>query len=269
MNTPTTGESQSNHAANWWRAVREVRKEGRGEALAGYLFIGPAVLLFVVFNAYPIFRGIVIAFSDYRYLVPGYAPFNGIDNWREMAQDHVFWESLRRSLEYMAIYIGFNFLLAFLVALLITEIKSTREAGVYRAIAYLPVVLPIAVAVLVWKQLVNAQFGYIDVLAKSLFHLAHTPDLFHDARWSVPILAIITVWKAGGTSVLLMLVGLYSINTELYEAAALDGAGWWRSRSSSSASWMPGRRQRGDWSGATRTKRHSCKAICAGATPPR
>ena len=228
MNTPTTGESQSNHAANWWRAVREVRKEGRGEALAGYLFIGPAVLLFVVFNAYPIFRGIVIAFSDYRYLVPGYAPFNGIDNWREMAQDHVFWESLRRSLEYMAIYIGFNFLLAFLVALLITEIKSTREAGVYRAIAYLPVVLPIAVAVLVWKQLVNAQFGYIDVLAKSLFHLAHTPDLFHDARWSVPILAIITVWKAGGTSVLLMLVGLYSINTELYEAAALDGAGWWK-----------------------------------------
>lgn len=228
MSTRTTDAPATSNAAGWWRALRGLRHEARGQALAGYLFIGPAVLLYLVFNAYPLVRGIVIAFSDYRYLIPDYAPFNGIDNWREMAGDQTFWQSLGRSLQYTAIYVVLNFVLALLVAVLITEIKGNREASVYRAIAYLPVVLPIAVAVLVWKQLISPQFGYIDHILTTVLHLPNTPDFTRDPNWTIPVLATIAVWKAGGSSVLLMLVGLYSINSELYEAAELDGAGWWR-----------------------------------------
>jgi len=229
MSTSTTiQEREASGAARWWQALKQIRQEGRGAALAGYLFIGPAVILYTIFNAYPLIRGVVMAFSDYRYLIPGHAPFNGFDNFTEMVQDPTFRESLVRSFEYMLIFVAFNFVLAFLVAVLITEIRSTREAGVYRAIAYLPVVLPIAVAVLVWKQLISPQFGYVDTVLRTTLHLSHTPDLLHDPHWSVPILAVVAVWKAGGSSVLLMLVGLYSINAELYEAAALDGAGWWK-----------------------------------------
>jgi len=229
MSSVSANEGETSNAAKtWWRALRQVRHEGRGQALAGFLFIGPAVILYTVFNAYPLVRGIVIAFSDYRYLIPGHEPFNGLDNYKEMVHDPLFWQSLSRSLEYMLIFVVFNFILAFLVALLITEIRSTREATVYRAIAYLPVVLPIAVAVLVWKQLISPQFGYVDNFLHTVLHLQQTPDFTHDPHLSVPILAIVAVWKAGGSSVLLMLVGLYSINGELYEAAALDGAGWWK-----------------------------------------
>jgi multiple sugar transport system permease protein len=216
------------HVGNWWRALRQVRRERRGQALAGYLFIAPAVTLYLVFNAYPLVRGLVIAFSDYRYLIPGYAPFNGLDNWQEMTQDPVFWAALRRSLEYMAIYVGVGFVLAFFVAVLITEIRGTREAGLYRAIAYLPVVLPIAIAVLAWRQLANQDFGYIDQVVSNILHLGRAPDFTHDPNWIVPLLATIAIWRTGGSSVMLLLVGLYSIRTELYEAAQLDGAGWWR-----------------------------------------
>lgn len=228
MSTATAVHDDRGNVGNWWRALRQVRHERGGQALAGYLFIGPAVALYVVFNAYPLVRGIVIAFSDYRYLVPGYAPFNGLDNWREMANDPVFLQSLVRSLEYMAIYSVLSFVLAFLVAVLITEIRGGREASLYRVLAYLPVVLPVAIAVLAWKQLANPDFGYIDYFVRNVLHLPGSPDFSHDPAWVVPLLAVIAVWRAGGSSVLLLLVGLYSIRAELYEAAALDGAGWWR-----------------------------------------
>lgn len=230
MSTTTTNHepTSENQGANWLRAVRQLRHERGGESLAGWLFIGPAVILFTIFNAYPLIRGIGIAFSDYRYLVPGHEPFTGLDNFVEMAHDTVFRESLSRSLEYMLIFVTLNFIMAFLVALLITQIRSGREAGIYRVLSYLPVVLPIAIAVLVWRQLLNSQFGYIDYFLRHVLHLTHTPDFLHDAHWSVPALATVAVWRAAGSSVLLMLVGLYSINAELYEAASLDGAGWWR-----------------------------------------
>ena len=64
--------------------------------LWGYLFIAPAVILYLVFQAWPIFRGLFMAFSDYRWIVPsthGWAGFNGLANWVEMAQDGTFWHS--------------------------------------------------------------------------------------------------------------------------------------------------------------------------------
>jgi len=224
----TTTTQERSQAGNWLQALRGLRQERGGEGLAGYLFIGPAMLLFLVFNAYPLIRGVGMAFSDYRYLIPGYAPFNGIDNWREMFQDATFWAALQRSLLYMLVYVGFSFIMALLVAVLITEVKSQREAAIYRALVYLPVVLPIAVAVLIWKQLLSPEFGYLNYFLREVLWFDSVPDLIQDARFTVPVLALISVWKACGTSILLMLVGLYSINSEVYEAASLDGAGWWR-----------------------------------------
>jgi ABC-type sugar transport system permease subunit len=93
-------------------------------------------------------------------------------------------------------------------------------------------VLPIAISVLAWKQLANQDFGYIDYLLRNVLHLPGSPDFTHDPVWIVPLLSTISVWRAAGSSILLLLVGLYSIRADLYEAAELDGAGWWRRLSS-------------------------------------
>lgn len=219
-------EERSN-AASWWQALAGLRQEAWGEALAGYLFIGPAVILFFIFNAYPVVRGLLIAFSDYRYLIAGHQPFNGIDNWIQMAGDKVFYQSLGRSFEYTAIYFFLNFVLAFLAAVLISQIIRRREAALYRVLAYLPVVLPVAIAMLVWRQLLNPEFGYAAYALKQIFGKG-APDLLRDPAWALPSLAVAASWKTMGTNVLLLLVGLYNINQELYEAASIDGAGWWR-----------------------------------------
>src|SRR5438445_1487495 len=219
-------QERSNGAA-WLQAIRGLRQEAWGDAPAGYLFIGPAVLLFLIFNVYPVLRGVTIAFSDFRYLIPDHAPFNGVDNWVEMAGDKDFFASLGRSLEYTALYVVLNFGAAFLAAVLISQVHQQREASVYRVIAYLPVVLPIAIAMLVWRQLLNPEFGYAAYAMKQILG-SNAPDLLRDAKWIVPVLAIAAAWKTMGTNVLLLLVGLYNINQELYEAASIDGAGWWR-----------------------------------------
>lgn len=222
----SASESRGNASA-WVQALRGLRHEAWGEAVAGYLFVGPAVLLFVVFNAYPVIRGLLIAFSDYRYLIPNYAPFNGIDNWIEMSKDPEFFTSLVRSLEFTAIYVVLNFGVAFIAAVLISEVHKQAEAAMYRVIAYLPVVLPIAIAMLVWRQLLNPEFGYAAYAVKQMLGKG-APDFLRDAAWIVPVLAMATAWKLMGTNVLLILVGLYNVNRELYEAASIDGAGWWR-----------------------------------------
>lgn len=197
-------------------------------ATMGYLFILPALALYITFSAYPLVRGLIIAFSDYRFLVPNHQPFNGIANFVEMVNDQMFWESFQRSLYYTVVYTPLNIGLGLLIALLISKILNPFEAAVYRVIAYLPVVLPIAVALLLWKQLLNPQFGYINYFLRDWIGIADPPAWLADPDWVIPTLAVAAVWKNVGQNILLFLIGLYNINNELYEAASIDGANGWR-----------------------------------------
>jgi ABC-type sugar transport system permease subunit len=199
-----------------------------GAATLGYLFILPAVALYLTFSAYPLVRGLMIAFSDYRFLLPDHQPFNGVANFVEMSNDPLFWESFQRSLVYTVIYTPLNIGLGLLIAVLIARIVRPGEAAIYRVIAYLPVVLPIAVALLLWKQLLHPQFGYLNYFLHEIIGIANPPAWLADPAWVVPTMAVAAVWKQVGQNILLFLIGLYNINNELYEAAAIDGANPWR-----------------------------------------
>ena len=207
------------------RAAR--RRRVVGDAVMGYAFVAPAVILFVLFQGYPIVRGLMIAFSDYRFLIPDHQPFNGLSNWYEMWRDATFWAAISRSFQYTGLYVVLLLLFGLVGSVLIGSIQNQKEAGVYRVIAYMPVVLPIAVALLLWRQLLNNQFGYVNHLLKDILGLP-APNWLGDATWVIPTLVIAAVWKQVGQTILLFLIGIYGINRELYEAAAIDGAGAWR-----------------------------------------
>lgn len=211
----------------WRQAWRGAGQERPSHALMGYLFILPALALYLTFSGYPLIRGLLIAFSDYRYLIPDHQPFNGLANFGEMVNDPLFWSSFQRSLYYTAIYTPLNIGLGLLIALLISKVLRPVEASIYRVIAYLPVVLPIAVALLLWKQLLHPQFGYLNYFLSEWIGIANPPAWLADPDWVIPTLAVAAVWKQVGQNILLFLVGLYNINGELYEAAAIDGATGW------------------------------------------
>ncbi len=192
-----------------------------------YLFLFPALTLYALFQGYPIIRGLIIAFSDYRYLVPNAQTFNGVSNWIEMAADGSFWASLGRAAYFTGLYVPSILVVGVAAAVLISQYQHPVEASIYRVIAYLPVVLPIAVALLLWRQLLNSQFGYVNYLLRDVMGLP-APNWLGDAAWIIPTLAIASIWKHVGQTILLILVGIYGINSELYEAASIDGAGRWR-----------------------------------------
>ena len=213
------------------RIVREIRglRAQKWGNKAGYLFVLPALVLYLVFNAWPIVRGILMAFQDYRFLIPEttglFTAFNGLDNYREMLGDQKFWQSLYTSVKFTAMLVPADVLLAFVVALILANLGEGRLVTAHRVIVYLPVVLPIAAAMLVWKQLYHEQFGYLNVLISKIAGRSIEVPWLSSVEWALPSAVIATLWKGFGYNTMLFLIGMYNINRELYEAAALDGAG--------------------------------------------
>jgi ABC-type sugar transport system permease subunit len=226
-----TGEPQGRSAAGagrqWLEALRASRQETWGDT-SGYLFIAPAVLLFLFFGAWPVLRGLSLAFTDYRYLIVDHQPFVGFQNFVEMVQDTDFRDALGRSLWFTLWYVPPIILLPLLLATLIARVRHGTMAATYRVAAYLPVVLPTSVAILLWAELFNTQFGYVNLFLRQVLRLPLQPAWLSDPALIIPTMAAASVWKHMGTNTLLFLVGLYNIPGELYEAAAIDGASGWR-----------------------------------------
>lgn len=211
-------------------AFRNVREEKWGNRL-GYLFIAPAILLFLIFQGYPIIRGLQMAFSDYRWLVPesqGFFDLNGLENYRVLLHDDTFFRSLGITLKYTAFYLPLLLIISLGTALLISRVHNQRLAGFYRVIAYIPVVLPVSVSMMMWRQIYNQEYGFLNHVLETVFNVQTPPRWLSDPAWSLPAVLIPDLWLGFGYFTLLFLIGLYNIDDTLYEAASIDGANGWQ-----------------------------------------
>ena len=230
------------------RTVDEVREEGAGAVAAqflrelfslhrqewgnlwGYVFIAPAVILYFIFQAWPIIRGLFMAFSDYRWIIPethGWAGFNGLANWTEMFQDGTFWKSFWIATKFSLLVTPISLVLSLMTATFISQIRNGFIAATYRVIAYLPVILPISVAMLVWVKLFDVRFGYLNVMLQGI-GIENPPNWLGSSAVALYAMVLPTVWARFGSWTLLFLIGIYGINREIYEAARVDGANGWQ-----------------------------------------
>jgi ABC-type sugar transport system permease subunit len=113
------------------------------------------------------------------------------------------------------------------VAVIISKVVNPRLASFYRVVAYMPVVLPVSVTMMMWRQIYNPHYGYLNHILQTLFHIKNPPQWTGDARWSMYVVLIADLWKNFGYYTLLFLMGIYNIDPTLYEAGAIDGAGGW------------------------------------------
>lgn len=198
--------------------------------LWGYAFITPAIVLYLIFQAWPILRGLFMAFSDYRWLLPEthtLAGFNGLDNWVEMFSDDTFWRSLGIALRFTLMILPSTLILSLCTAVLISRVKNDFMAALYRVIAYMPVVLPTTVAMLVWAKLYDVKFGYLNIMLQNL-GVQNPPNWLGSPKWALTAMVVPTVWSQFGYWTLLFLIGIYNINAEVYEASLVDGANGWQ-----------------------------------------
>ncbi|NPV06925.1 MAG: sugar ABC transporter permease [Anaerolineae bacterium] len=195
-------------------------KQAQQENAAGYLFISPWLVGFFVFTAGPMAISLGLSLLKTDLLRP--STFVGLDNFVALVDDELFWKSLRNT----AYYSLFSVALGMLASLALAFVMNVRLSGIrlFRTIYYLPAVLPSAPVAILWRQIFNPERG----LANYLLDLLNLPPQkwIYSERLALPCLIAMSLWGIG-SSLMIYLAGLQGIPTDLYEAAQIDGAGWW------------------------------------------
>lgn len=185
----------------------------------GLLFISPWLVGFLWLELYPIVAAAYFSLTSYTIVAP--PRFVGLDNYAQLLlHDPLFPKALFNTVYYAALSIPLNIALGVAIALLLN--LRVRGRSFYRAVYYLPTIVPAVASTMLWAWLLNPQYGVVN----SLLDLAHIPGpgWFADPNWSKPALVLMGIWGVGG-SMVIYLAGLQDIPQHLYEAAAIDGAG--------------------------------------------
>jgi len=201
----------------------------RREAIAGYLFAAPWIIGFVVLTAGPLLTSIFLSFCSYDVLHP--PRFVGIANYTQLFGDDRYY--LVKSLGNVAYLSIIGIPLGICTGLSIAMLLNARVSGMsaYRTCFYLPSIVPVVASAVLWTWILNGDpdRGLLNAFWKATITAwtgASPPGWLAAAEWAKPALILQGLWGAG-SGMILWLAGLQGIPASLYEAADLDGAGWW------------------------------------------
>jgi multiple sugar transport system permease protein len=197
---------------------RRRSKSRLGDGGAAMLFLLPATIGFVAFYVWPALQTLYLSFTDYSLLAP--AEWTGLDNYRHLWGDRLFWNALGVTVEYVVINIGVQTVVALAMAMLMFRLtKST----LIRGILLWPYLIANVVVALVWYTMLDSQLGIVNHV---LEWVGIDPvAFFGETSTAIPTIALVNVWRHMGYTALLLFAGLQAIPGNVYEAAALDGAG--------------------------------------------
>lgn len=197
----------------------------RRQARTAWVFLAPALGLVAVFFVVPVLAGLVLSLTDFDlYAIgsPGTARFVGLLNYVRMLGDAAFWNALRNTF-YFVLVGGPLSVSVSLAAALLLHSRLVRFRSFFRTVFFAPVVTTLVAVAIVWRYLYHPHYGLLNHVL-GWFGLGPV-DWLGDPHWAMPAIILMAVWKNFGYNMLIFLAGLQSIPEELYEAAALDGAG--------------------------------------------
>lgn len=204
-------------AGNYKKAIGiETRK-----AKMGVLFTAPWIIGLLLFYAYPLLSSIYYSFTSYSILNEGV--FVGLQNYRDLLKDDLFWKSVGNTLYFTAISVPINIVLGICIALLLNT--KIRGIGIYRTIFFIPTLVPVVATATVWRWLLDSNYGILNSILGA-FGADPIPWLASE-DWSKIALVMIASWGIG-QAIIINLAGLQDISPEYYEAAQIDGASLWQ-----------------------------------------
>lgn len=195
------------------------QKYNKREALAGYLFLTPWIIGFLVFTVGAMVYSLYISFSSYNLATNSARPI-GFDNYARLFEDPRVGVSLANTLFYAVMAVPLEIALALVLALLLN--RMGRGAGVFRTLYYLPKMTPAVATAAVFFLLLNGNSGAINQGLAAIG--IQGPQWLVDPDWVKPSIVIMALWTVSGTMVI-FLAALKNVPVELYEVASLDGAG--------------------------------------------
>ncbi|MBD7999250.1 sugar ABC transporter permease [Oerskovia sp. Sa2CUA8] len=182
----------------------------------------PVIVIFGVFSWFPIVRALLMSVQETN-LVD--TQFVGLDNFRYVLADPLLWTAVKNTAYFAFLALLFGYPIPLVAAVLMSEVR--RYKGLYSALAYLPVVVPPVVAVLLWKFFYDAGPHGVFNTILGWVGLGPYPWL-QDATTAMPSLVLAATWAGAGGTIIIYLAALTSVPPELYDAAEVDGAGVWR-----------------------------------------
>ncbi len=201
-------------------------KTSRKSKLQIGILLLPGLLIFGIFTVYPIAKLFLMSFFEWDFGSMFDQQFIGLENYREVLSDEYFRTSFVNTLLYTLVTVPGQMVLGFLVAFLLNQI--TRFKIGYRVLYYLPVITSWVVASLVFKYVFNTE-GLLNYFLVNVVHLAEENIHWLDTRWGgLTVSMLLGIWKGIGWNMVVFLAALQTVPKELYEAAAIDGAGAWK-----------------------------------------
>jgi len=193
----------------------------RGGGLSTLLFALPMLVIFGIFSWAPIVKAVVMSFQKTNLIVTSWV---GLENFQRVFADPVLPMAIRNTAYFALLALIFGYPVPLIAAVLMSEVR--RAKGLYSALAYLPVVVPPVVAVLLWKffydprpeGVFNTIIGYVGIPPQ---------PWLQSATSAMPSLVLEATWAAAGGTVIIYLAALTAVPTELYDAAEVDGASVW------------------------------------------
>ena len=188
-----------------------------------FVFIAPALLLFLVFIFVPLFASLYLSFTQYNVLHPPH--WVGVDNFRQLIfHDPRFWKAFRNTVLYVVGVVPIGISTALVLAAALEELAHGKQ--LFKVLYFIPTVTSVVAIAAVWKWLfAGEKFGLINYF---LLRLGLKPvDWLLSPTWILPAIMIMSIWAGLGYNLVFFSAGISTIPQTLYEAAKMDGASWW------------------------------------------
>lgn len=202
-----------NHTRHWWRLDEEAR--------AGWVFVSPFVIGFIIFTVGPLIASLYFSFTRYDVLNP--PVWRGVQNYRDMLTDDRFGKTLYNTLYFTLFHLPTAIPFALGLALLLNA--HVRGLSFWRTSFYLPQITPAVAAGVLWLRILSPQNGLLNEALATIG--IQGPAWTVDAQWVKPAIVIMKLWSVGWM-VIVYLAALQQVPKELYEVALVDGANAWQ-----------------------------------------
>jgi multiple sugar transport system permease protein len=195
---------------------------------AAWWFIAPAVFVLAVFFFLPVLGALAMSVTDFDlYALSDFdnLRFIGLENYRRLLGEPLFWKALGNTLYFVALGVPLS-IGASLGAALLVNSRVARFRSFFRTVYFAPVVTTLVAVAVVWRYIFHTRYGFLNY---TLGALGIGPiDWMGDPHWAMPAIVILAVWKNFGYNMIILLAALQNIPEDLYEAARIDGASTWQ-----------------------------------------
>lgn len=200
----------------------------RKKTFTPYFFLAPALGTLLIFFFLPVAAAFLMSFTDFDIYSLGNLQRARVilfGNYAQLLSDPLFWKALGNTFYFVIVGGPLTIIVSLLAAIGLNS-RRLYLRNWFRLAFFMPVVTTLVAVAVVWRYLYHPRFGVINYLLSQIG--IQGVDWLGDPHWAMPALILLAIWKNFGYQMMIFLAGLQAIPDYLYEAARIDGAGWWR-----------------------------------------